>query len=434
MITVQSRLLKSAILGAYTVVAAGASYGLIPHKNLEEHRTFEQDRLITTMINQYTHYVEPAPLIPESDISEELEHTVKSGENLSSIFSKMDLSREDLHKILHANATGKMFADVEPGRDLIATVSPNGELEQLRYTKNPFETLVATRHDDEFDVKILSKKIDYQIASAKGAIKSSLFEDGQQAGLPGKLILKIPDIFAWDIDFAQNLKEGDQFTVVYEKLFVDGKEFDCGDILSVEFVNQNKTYTAVRFADNQGHTGYYNPEGQGLRKAFLLTPMDFAVISSNFDLHRMHPILHTIRAHKGVDYSAPIGSPVKTTADGRIVFRGKKNGYGNVVEIEHGEKYSTLYAHLSGFKSGQKLGSTIKQGDVIGYVGKTGLATGPHLHYEFRIDGQHVNPVTAKLPRSIPIDAALLVKFKAQTQPLLAQLKIAKGEAQVAQN
>jgi murein DD-endopeptidase MepM/ murein hydrolase activator NlpD len=433
-ITVQNRILKSAILGAYTVVAASASYGLIPHKNLEEHRSFEQDRLISAKINQYTQYVEPAPLIPEADISEELEHTVKSGENLSSIFSKMDLSREDLDKILHANATGKMFADVEPGRDLVATVSPSGELEQLTYTKNPFETLVATRHDDEFDVKILSKKIDYQIASAKGAIKSSLFEDAQQAGLPGKLILKISDIFAWDIDFAQNLKEGDQFTVVYEKLFVDGKEFDSGDILSVEFINQNKTYTAVRFEDNQGNTGYYSPEGHGLRKAFLQTPMDFAVISSNFDLHRMHPILNTIRAHKGVDYSAPIGTPVKTTADGKVVFRGKKNGYGNVVEIEHSEKYSTLYAHLSKFKSGQNLGSAIKQGDVIGYVGNTGLATGPHLHYEFRIDGQHVNPVTAKFPRSMPMDDALLAKFKAQTQPLMAQLKIAKGEAQVAQN
>jgi murein DD-endopeptidase MepM/ murein hydrolase activator NlpD len=162
--------------------------------------------------------------------------------------------------------------------------------------------------------------------------------------------------------------------------------------------------------------------------------MDFAKISSHFDLHRKHPILNTIRAHKGVDYSAAIGTPVKTTGDGKIIFRGEKNGYGNVVEIEHGQKYSTLYAHLSAFKSGHKVGSTIKQGDVIGYVGKTGLATGPHLHYEFRIGGEHVNPVTAKLPRSIQMDKAMLAKFKAQTQPLMAQLKQAKGDALVAQN
>lgn len=434
MIAVKNRILKSALLGACTVVAASASYGLIPHTNYEDTKALEQDRLFSSKINQYTNYIEPAQLLPEADISEELEHTVKSGENLSSIFSELDLSREDLHKIVHANATGKLFADVEPGQNVVATVNASGELEQLTYTKTPFETLIATRHDDDFDVKLFSKPVDYQMASTKGTINSSLFEDGKEAGLPEKLILKLADIFAWDIDFALNLRDGDQFTVVYEKLFVDGKEFDTGEILSVEFVNQGKTYTAVRFEDNQGHTGYYTPEGNGLRKAFLQTPMDFAKISSHFDLHRKHPILNTIRAHKGVDYSAAIGTPVKTTGDGKIVFRGEKNGYGNVVEIEHGQKYSTLYAHLSGFKSGQKVGSTIKQGDVIGYVGKTGLATGPHLHYEFRIGGQHVNPLSAKLPHSMPMDNALLAKFKAQTQPLMAQLKQAKGDALVAQN
>ncbi|MGD0959468.1 MAG: peptidoglycan DD-metalloendopeptidase family protein [Methylomonas sp.] len=430
----KNRLLKSALLGACTIVAAGASYGLIPHKSFEDAKRLERDRLIAAKISQYAHSIEPRPFLPTENISEELEHTVRSGENLSSIFSKLDLSREDLHKIIHANATGRMFADVEPGQDLVATVNAYGELEQLTYTKNPFETLIATRHDDVFDVKLLSKKVESQTVTAQGVIRSSLFEDGKLSGLPEKLILKMPDIFAWDIDFALNLKDGDEFTVVYEKLLVDGKEFDTGEILSVEFVNQGKTYTAVRFEDNQGKGGYYTPEGHGLRKAFLQTPMDFAVISSNFDLHRLHPILNTIRAHKGVDYSAPIGTPVKTTGDGKIIFRGEKNGYGNVVEIAHGQNYSTLYAHLSGFKSGLKTGSLIKQGDVIGYVGKTGLATGPHLHYEFRIGGMHVNPVTAKLPRSIPLDDSLMAKFKNQTTPYLAQLKQAKGESQVARN
>lgn len=434
MITVKNRLLKSALLGACTVVVASASYGLIPHQNLQDTKTQEQDELISSKINQYTNYIEPPQKTNPLDVTEELEHTVKTGENLSSIFSALNLSREDLHKIVHANATGKQFADVAPGQDVIATLDASGKLEQLTYAKNPFETLIATRHNDDFDVELLSKKIDYQIASARGVIDSSLFEDGKEAGLPEKLILKLADIFAWDIDFALNLRDGDQFTVVYEKLFVDGKEFDTGEILSVEFINQGKTYTAVRFEDNQGNTGYYTPSGNGLRKAFLQTPMDFAKISSHFDLHRKHPILNTIRAHKGVDYSAAVGTPVKTTADGKIVFRGIKNGYGNVVEIEHGQKYSTLYAHLSGFKSGQKLGSTIKQGDVIGYVGSTGLATGPHLHYEFRIGGEHVNPVTVKLPHSMPMDKSLLAKFIAQTQPLVAQLNQAKGVNRVANN
>ena len=436
----KNRILKSLLVGACTVAAAGASYGLIPHKahkTVEDKKIQEQDKLISAKINQYTNYVPPAPAIPEiaaADISEEMEHTVKSGENLSSIFSELDLSPEDLHKIVHANANGKLFAAMEPGRDVTATINASGELEQLTYAKNPFETLIATRHNDDFDVELLSKKIDYQVASVKANIKSSLFEDGKQAGLPEKLILKLSDIFAWDIDFALNLKPGDQFTVLFEKLYVDGKEFDSGDILAVEFINQGKTYTALRFEDGQGNSGYYTPQGDGLRKAFLQTPIDFAVISSNFSMHREHPILHTIRAHKGVDYSAPIGAPIKSTSDGKIVFRGVKNGYGNVVEIEHGAKYSTLYAHMSGFKSGHTVGSRVKQGEVIGYVGNTGLATGPHLHYEFRIDGQHVNPVTAKLPRSIPMDKSLLAKFKNQTQSLMAQLQQTKNSTQLAQN
>ena len=427
-------MLKTALLTSCTVVAASASYGLIPHNKWEDKRILDQERLISSKISQYTQYQAPTQDLNQERIGEELEHTVKSGENLSSIFSAMDLAPEDLHKIVHANQTGKQFADVEPGQDVVATVNADGELEQLTYAKNPFETLIATRQNDGFDVKLLSKKIDHQINSAHGTIHASLFEDGTRAGLSEKLILKLADIFAWDIDFALNLRDDDQFTVIYETLFVDGKEFDTGEILGAEFTNQGKTYTAVRFEDNQGHSGYYTPEGNALRKAFLQTPMDFARISSHFDLHRKHPILNTIRAHKGVDYAATIGTPVKATGDGKITLRGVKNGYGNVVEIQHGTQYSTLYAHLSRFKVGLKQGGSIKQGDVIGYVGKTGLATGPHLHYEFRINGEHVNPLSAKLPRSLPLDSALLAKFKAQTQPLMAQLQQAKGAAMVAQN
>lgn len=430
----KNRILKTVLFGACTVVAASASYGLLPHKNLEDTRSREHERLISSKVNQYTNYITPLVQTEEAAFSEDMEHTVQSGENLSTIFSTLNLSRDDLHKIIHSNATGKQFADVIPGQDVTATVNAEGELEQLTYARNPFETLVATRHNDDFDVKLFSKKIDYRITSAKGSIHSSLFEDGLQAGLSEKIILKMADVFVWDIDFALNLHEGDQFTVIYEKLFVDGKEFDTGDILSVEFINQDKTYTAVRFTDNQGHTDYYTPEGNSLRKAFLQSPMDFAKISSHFNLHRKHPILNTIRAHKGVDYSAAIGTPIKTTGDGTIVFHGIKNGYGNVVEIKHGQQYSTLYAHLSRFNSDHKVGSKVKQGDVIGYVGKTGLATGPHLHYEFRIAGKHVNPLSAKLPSSIPMDKALLAKFKAQTQPLMTQLNQAKSEELLAKN
>lgn len=427
----RNRILKTVLLSTCTIVAASASYGLIPQKKFEDLKTLEQVKLISSKIKEYTNY---GSSLPEASFSQDLEHTVKSGENLSTIFSTLNLSRVDLHKIIHTNATAKQFADVVPGRDVIATVDAEGNLEQLTYAKNPFETLVATRNDNGFDVKLFSKKIDHQISSSKATIHSSLFEDGIKAGLSEKIILKLSKIFAWDIDFALNLRAGDELTVIYEKLYVDGKEFDTGEILSAEFVNQGKTYTAVRFDDNQGHTGYYTPEGRSLRKAFLQTPIEFARISSHFNLHRKHPVLNTIRAHKGVDYAAPTGTPVKTTGDGTIVFRGKKGGYGNVVAIKHGQKYSTLYAHLSRFKSGHKVGRKVKQGEVIGYVGKSGLATGPHLHYEFRIGGKHVNPLTAKLPRALPMDKAFIAKFKAQTQPLLAQLQQAKGGELLAKN
>lgn len=424
-----NRLLKSVLLGTCTIVAASASYAIISQKAFEEKRQHEQDRLISSKLTEYTQLQ-----LTEENISEDLEHTVKSGESISSIFSDLNLSREDLHKIIHTNETGKQFADVLPGKNLVATIDAQGKLEQLAYAKNPFETLIATRNDHGFDVGVFSKKVDNEITTAHGIIHSSLFEDGLNAGLSEKLILGLAEVFAWDIDFALNLRDGDQFTVIYEKLFVDGQEFDSGDILAVEFINHGKKYSAVRYIDNQGNSGYYTPEGNSLKKAFLQTPMDFAKISSHFSLHRKHPVLNTIRAHKGVDYSAAIGTPVKSTGDGKVAFKGEKNGYGNVIEISHANKYSTLYAHLSGFKSQLKVGSMIKQGDIIGYVGNTGLATGPHLHYEFRINGEHINPVTAKIPHSIPLDKSLLVKFKDQTKPLMEKLAMAKSPNQVALN
>lgn len=434
MITVQNRILKSVLLGFCTVAVASASYAIISHKDIDERRLKDQEQLISEKLSEYTNYQAPALHLEDEAISQDLEHKVKAGETISSIFSELNLSREDLHKIIHANSIGKSFADVLPGKDLTLTLNASGELEQLAYAKNPSETLIATRHDNRFDVTVLNKKIDYELASASTSIHSSLFEDGKKAGLPEKVIMKLADILAWDIDLALNLRDGDQFTVVYEKLLVDGEEFDSGDILSLEFINQGKTFRAVRFQDSNGKIDYYTPEGNSLRKAFLQTPMDFAKISSHFDLHRLHPVLNTIRAHKGVDYAAAIGTPVKSTADGKISFRGDKNGYGNVIEIQHSQQYSTLYAHLSAFKSNLKLGSAVKQGDIIGYVGNTGLATGPHLHYEFRIKGEHVNPLTAKLPRSLPLDGKMLAEFKAQTQPLMASLEHAKLTPALAMN
>lgn len=368
-------------------------------------------------------------LPPAETVSELIQYNwiIESGDSLSAIFSKLGLDKEELHKIIHTNQYGKLFAILEPGKKLQAKINQDGRLEQLFYEINSLETLTAIRDADQFNFEMHSKEVQREIASVQTRINSSLYLDGKKAGLSNKTIMELADIFAWDIDFALNLQNGDLITVMYEKLLVNGHEIDTGDIIAAEVVNQGNIHTAVRYKDSNGHTSYYSPDGKRMKKAFLRSPVDFARISSHFNLKRKHPVLNKIRAHKGVDYAAKTGTPVKSIGDGKIIFRGRKGGYGRVVIVQHGKSYSTLYAHLSSYGKGQQLGSKVKQGDIIGRVGSSGLATGPHLHYEFRVNGVHRNPLTIHLPNSEPIDYALLADFKLQTQPLLNQLEQVKS-------
>jgi murein DD-endopeptidase MepM/ murein hydrolase activator NlpD len=273
-----------------------------------------------------------------------------------------------------------------------------------------------------------------KINTAHVSIETSLFLDGLEADLSKELILQLTDIFAWDIDFATNLRPGDQFTVVYERKIIDGKETDSDSIIAAEFINQGISHTAVRYINEADVASYYTPDGQSMQRAFLSTPVDFAKISSPFDMHRMHPILNRIRAHKGIDYAARIGTPIKTTGDGIVSFSGSKSAYGQVVIIQHNDHYETLYAHMSDFKKGLAVGNHVKQGDVIGYVGQSGLATGPHLHYEFHVDGLYRDPETVKIPHSMPISNALLADFNIQTQPFFAQLNQVKAKSLMAKS
>jgi murein DD-endopeptidase MepM/ murein hydrolase activator NlpD len=270
--------------------------------------------------------------------------------------------------------------------------------------------------------------------STYGIIETSFNEAAHKAGLSDDLIEDLTRIFAWDIDFASNLKPGDQFTVIYKEGRSAYRNKEGGQIISAEFMTNGKVFTAVRYKDFNGIVSYYTPEGKSMQKAFLSAPVDYARISSHFDSHRRHPVLNRIRAHKGVDYAARTGTPVKSAGDGIVSFRGRKGGYGQVLIIKHGERYETLYAHLSNFKKGLKSGDAVRQGDIIGYVGQTGLATGPHLHYEFRIDGVHRNPESLNLAHSVPIDKSLMADFKSQTQPYLAQLYQAKANSLLAKN
>lgn len=362
---------------------------------------------------------------PVPEASEWRNIRVRSGQTLSNIFSNLGLPVGDSSAIVALGGSAAQLHRLRTGDTLNVRIN-NNQLDELTYALDETHTLDIRRKSTGFQAYTLTSSVEHRQMQAIGTIEDSLFADGHRANLSDRLILQVADIFNYDIDFAQDLQPGDRFTVVYDVLYKNGKKLRDGNVLAAEFVNQGHSYRAVRYVDGDGNSAYYTPEGQSMRKAFIRTPVDFARISSGFTLHRLHPVLNTIRAHKGVDYAAPIGTPVKATADGRVEFVGKRGGYGNLIVLKHWGPYETAYGHLSRFRSGLTSGSKVHQGDVIGYVGMTGLATGPHLHYEFRIDGIHQNPVTVALPRGNPIYGKQLAQFKSGTAPLVARLDNAK--------
>lgn len=346
-------------------------------------------------------------------------HKLKAGETASEILSR--LGANENHKIVITSKDRTQFTTIstDSPRELMGFNSDRSSLAN----KLNFGRRYSTRYTQKFNVM--------QLASVQGVIASTLSEAGKKAGLSEALLDQLTQIFAWDIDFATNLHSGDHFTIVYERGGFNGVD----DIVAAEFVNHGKTYKAVRYIDKEGFANYFTPDGKALQKAFLSTPVDFARISSGFNLSRHHPVLNRIRAHKGVDYAARIGTPVKATGNGQVTFLGRKGGYGQVIIVRHGDRYETVYAHLSKFRHDLNEGTTVRQGDVIGYVGQTGLATGPHLHYEFRVDGVHQNPLTAQAAtNSIPVKQAEIAEFRTQIQAPLAKLNLVKANSLFAKN
>ncbi|NLY13041.1 MAG: peptidoglycan DD-metalloendopeptidase family protein [Gammaproteobacteria bacterium] len=350
--------------------------------------------------------------------------TVSSGDTLSVLFTRAGLDNTLLHKILSSNKDAKRFAHLKVGQTIIFEFDENQELQALSSKISPLETIYLEKQSEN-DSFVFSKdvaKTETAEKYAQGTIEGALFSATKKAGMPYSLALDMANIFGYDIDFAQDLRIGDQFELIYEEKTLDGKAVGTGNILSARFTNRGKTYTAVRYTDKQGNSSYYSADGSSLRKAFIRTPVDFARISSRFSNGRRHPILNKIRAHKGVDYAAPRGTPIKAAGDGRVTLAGRKGGYGNTVVIKHGQRYQTLYAHMQGFAKGIRPGSQVKQGQIIGYIGTTGLSTGPHLHYEFQVNGVHVDPLSQKLPISDPIHASEKQRFAQHSKPLLAKL------------
>jgi len=348
---------------------------------------------------------------------------VERGDTLDVLFRRNGLSLADLAALAALPEAGEHLRRIKPGDEFEITHS-EGRILTLRRELNDVDVLSVARGAGAGFVATTEKRaIDVRTVGAHGTIRTSLFEAGIAAGMADAVTMDMAYIFQWDIDFIQDVRVGDSFTVVYEELWRDGVKLGNGDVVAAQFVNQGKTYRAARYLDAGGRSDYYTPEGRSVRKAFLRAPVEFTRISSNFNPNRRHPVLNTIRAHRGVDYAAPTGTPVIAAGDGKIVSRGVNGGYGNAVVLQHGGNITTLYGHLSRFGK-QRVGSRVKQGDVIGYVGKTGLATGPHLHYEYRVGGAHKNPRTVPLPAADPVPGEYREDFQTATAALWRQLDL----------
>jgi murein DD-endopeptidase MepM/ murein hydrolase activator NlpD len=375
----------------------------------------------------------PLVLAPEPEY-QTLTLTIRRGDTLDQLFRTNQLSVSHLAQIARLEEAGKQFRKIKPG-DVFEITHDDGKLVSLYSTLNLTSALQVDRQESGFSAAIIDRPIEIRKRMAHGVIENSLFESATAAGLSDKLVMNIAGIFAWDVDFVLDIRSGDNYYVQWEEIWQDGEFVTDGEVVVAEFNNDGRTHQAIRFIDSAGRTDYFTPDGDSVRKAFLRSPVDFRV-SSSFNPNRRHPVLKTVRPHRGVDYAAPRGTPIKASGDGKVIFRGVKSGYGNVVILQHGGNITTLYAHMSKFASSARTGSRVRQGQTIGYVGKTGLVTGVHLHYEYRLNGVHRNPRTVKLPQADPIADEYRKRFLAAAGPILEELERFKNTqlATIAQN
>jgi murein DD-endopeptidase MepM/ murein hydrolase activator NlpD len=351
----------------------------------------------------------------------ELNAEVRKGDNLSTIFSRLSLSPADTYAVANAVSFADEFRKIQPGEIISVRLDDEKQIQEVLYKRSLTESFQYRNIDGAYKGKKLERIPETVSRFTEVEITHSLFKDGVDAGLTHAQIMQIANIFGWDIDFALDLQPGDNFSVLLEDQYIDGEKIGSGNILSTSFTNGGTTYEAVRYVTRDGDADYYTPDGKPMRKAFLRAPLDFTRVSSNFNPNRLHPILKTKRPHRGVDYAAPTGTPVYAAGNGKVIKTGYTPANGNYVFVKHGNTYTTKYLHLS--KISVKRGQTVKQRQIVGAVGSTGYATGPHLHYEFLVNGVHTNPRTVALPQADPIGKQELARFKSQTGPLLAQLK-----------
>jgi murein DD-endopeptidase MepM/ murein hydrolase activator NlpD len=361
-------------------------------------------------------------------------HVIKIPKNgsLGSALASVNVNAATTHQIGQLK-NSQLLTHLRPGDTLTVWVDKQAELQKILYPKSKTLRYELHKNEDGYRIETFEAEVDIRTEVATGTISNSFYLDGERAGLSARTIMNLADIFAWDIDFIRELREGDTFKVIYETRYLDNEYIGDGDILAAQVTTNHRqeTHNAFLLRDGDKVLGYFDEKGKNLKKAFLRNPVDYVRITSTFKPKRFHPVLKRWRAHRGVDYGGPTGTPIRVTGHGKVIFRGWGNGYGNYIKVQHAGKYQTLYGHMSKFGKYKK-GDTVKQGDIIGYIGSTGLATGPHLHYEFRINDVHQDPLKMKFPAAKPVAGKYQAQFKRHSQLMLSQLERFTPELQMA--
>lgn len=359
------------------------------------------------------------------------ETRIQKGDTVASLMTRLGMDDEQALAFLRNDATAAtIFRQMSPGKPVTAKVSSGGTLVSLIFPLNGGKDQALVIEQDAGQNLRASEQalpLETHVVMKSAEIRHSLFGATDAAGIPDSIATQLAEIFGGDIDFHRDIRKGDRFSVIYESINHLGKMVRTGRVLAAEFINDSHSYRAIWFSDADGQGGYYTADGKSIRKAFLRSPLEFSRITSGFSLARFHPVLKTVRAHKGIDYGAPTGTKVKATGDGVVEFAGRQGGYGNVIIVRHQGRYETVYGHLSGFAAGLRKGARVTQGDVIGYVGATGMATGPHLHYEFRVGGEHRNPLTVALPTAMPLAPSQLAQFREYAADTLSRLDVIRS-------
>lgn len=347
---------------------------------------------------------------------------VESGDSLSSLFGQAGLDDRRMYDVLNGEGSPDKFTNLQVGREIEFGFDEDDKLAMIVLHNSPTTKLKAVRSEGDFHTREAMREPDIKLAYASGEIQTSYVLATNRAGLDSKVRNNLSRIFGWRVDFSKDLRKGDRFGVLYEEQYLDGEKIGHGRILAATFSNGGEEYSAALYTDSDGQSSYYTPKGESLRKAFLRAPLQYKRISSHFDPDRQHPVLDRKRPHEGTDFAASSGTPVKASGDGRISYVGRDGGYGRTIRIDHGNEVTTVYSHLRGYKQSLRHGQTVSQGDVIGYVGTSGLSTGPHLHYEYRVRGHARNPLHVDLPDADPVPDSEMAQFRSQTNPLLARL------------